>query len=78
MSDKSMTRSIDVAILNNSMGHSKVQQIIDALNKSSYSQPLNGTQQGPTKKIDDALNRCSYSQPLNGTHQGPTSRWRAQ
>ena len=45
-----MTLSIDVAILNNSMGHSKVQQIVDALNKSSYFQPLNGTQQGPTNR----------------------------
>ena len=50
MSDKSMTRSIDVAILNHSMGHSKVQQIVDTLNKSSYSQPLNGTQQSPTNR----------------------------
>ena len=45
-----MTRSIDVAILNNSMGHSNVQQIVDALNRCSYSQPLNGTQQGPTNR----------------------------
>ena len=43
-----MMLSIDVAILNNSMGHGKVRQIVDALNKSSYSQPLNGTQQGLT------------------------------
>ena len=43
-----MTRSIDVAILNHSMGHSMVRQIHDALNRCRYSQPLNGAQEGPT------------------------------
>ena len=58
------------------MGHSKVRQIVDALNKSSYSQPLNGTQQSPTYPSG-----AQYMKPFS-TIKWDTAKfadsWRAQ
>ena len=43
-----MTHSIDLAILNHSIGHSKIRQLRDALNRSSYSQQLKSLYQWNT------------------------------
>ena len=71
-----MTRSIDVAILNHPMGHSKVRK---SMTRSIDVAILNNSMgHSKVREIVDALNKSSNSQPLNRTQQGQKNPWRAQ